>query len=215
MTGRPQHAPHRRTLLALAGVVLGMGAMAWAAVPLYDLFCRVTGYGGTPLVAAAGGAGTDVVLDRTVSVRFDASTAGGMPWEFRPALNTVEVHPGETNLAFYEATNPTDRPITGTATFNVAPPSVGGYFVKIDCFCFQEQTLRPGESVTMPVTFYIDPAIADDEETDGIRTITLSYTFFETDLDTEPDTGTSDGAGLAATAESMPDAAPQAAPAGG
>ena len=195
---------HRRTLLALAGIVVGMGALAWAAVPLYDLFCRVTGYGGTPLVAAAANSGgTDRVLDRTVSIRFDASTAEGMPWEFRPARNTVEVRPGETNLAFYEAANPTDRTITGTATFNVSPPSVGGYFVKIDCFCFQEQTLAPGESVTMPVTFYVDPAIADDAETRGIGTITLSYTFFET----KPQTGTQDSAGLAETPAEMPAAA--------
>jgi cytochrome c oxidase assembly protein subunit 11 len=127
-----------------------------------------------------------------------------MPWEFRPERNTMEVRPGETSLAFYEASNPTDRAITGTATFNVAPPSVGGYFVKIDCFCFQEQTLRPGESVRMPVTFYVDPAIADDAETRGIGTITLSYTFFET----EPRTGTDAGAGLAATPAEMPGAAP-------
>jgi cytochrome c oxidase assembly protein subunit 11 len=209
MTAPRQPRQHRRTFLALAGIVLGMGALAWAAVPLYDLFCRVTGYAGTPLVASAGAAsGGDRVLDRTVSVRFDASTAGGMPWRFRPARNTVEVHPGETNLAFYEASNPTDRAITGTATFNVSPPAVGGYFVKIDCFCFQEQTLAPGESVQMPVTFYVDPAIADDAETRGIGTITLSYTFFETELQTEPQSGTDDGAGLAATPATSPDAAP-------
>ena len=211
MTGHRQPRPHRRTFLALAGVVFGMGALAWAAVPLYDLFCRVTGYGGTPLVAAAGVAGGDRVLDRTVSVRFDASTAGGMPWRFRPESNSVAVRPGETSLAFYEASNPTDRAITGTATFNVSPPSVGGYFVKIDCFCFQEQTLQPGESVRMPVTFYVDPAIADDAETRGIGTITLSYTFFETELQTEPLSGADDDAGLAAS----PAETPGAAPAGG
>jgi cytochrome c oxidase assembly protein subunit 11 len=116
-----------------------------------------------------------------------------MPWAFRPAQNTMQVHPGETNIAFYEASNPTDRPITGTATFNVAPPVVGGYFVKIDCFCFTEQTLAPGESVTMPVTFYVDPAIADDAETRSIGTITLSYTFFEIETETE----TKASAGLA------------------
>jgi cytochrome c oxidase assembly protein subunit 11 len=186
--------PHRRTFLALAGIAAGMGALAWAAVPLYDLFCRVTGYGGTPLVAAAG---ADRTLDETVSIRFDASTAAGMPWEFRPARNTMQVHPGETNLAFYEASNPTDRAITGTATFNVTPPVVGGYFVKIDCFCFTEQTLAPGESVTMPVTFFVDPAIADDAETRGIRTITLSYTFFETEPEPETETETDASAGLA------------------
>ena len=196
MTARP----HRRTLLALACIAAGMGALAWAAVQLYDLFCRVTGYGGTPLVAAAG---ADRVLDQTVAVRFDASTAAGLPWEFRPARNTMVVHPGETNLAFYEATNPTDRPIAGTATFNVSPPSVGAYFVKIDCFCFQEQTLAPGPSVQMPVTFYVDPAIADDAETRGIGTITLSYTFFEAQ------TQAGDGPGR------QPDTTPEIAAAGG
>ncbi len=177
---------HGRTLVVLVGVVGGMAAMAWAAVPLYSLFCRVTGYGGTPLVATAG---SDRVLDEIVSVRFDGSTAGGMPWAFRPAQNTLKVHPGETNLAFFEATNPTDRTITGTASFNVAPPIVGGYFVKIDCFCFTEQTLAPGQTVRMPVTFFVDPAIADDVETRDIRTITLSYTFFETEPAPQADAG--------------------------
>ncbi len=182
---RPESGPssrlgprHGRTLIMLVGITGGMAAMAWAAVPLYDLFCRVTGYAGTPLVASVG---ADRVLDETVAIRFDASTAAGMPWAFRPARNSIEVHPGETNLAFYEATNPTDRTITGTATFNVAPPIAGGYFVKIDCFCFTEQTLAPGQSVRMPVTFFVDPSIADDAETRDIRTITLSYTFFETE----------------------------------
>ena len=193
MTGSPIDSPprrsHRRTLLVLAGVTVGMGALAWAAVPLYDLFCRVTGYSGTPLVSESG---ADRVLDRTVTVRFDASTAG-IPWEFRPAENTMEVRLGETNLAFYEATNLSDRPITGTATFNVSPPIIGGYFVKIDCFCFREQTLAPGESAQMPVTFYVDPAIVEDGEASDVATITLSYTFFE--MEAEADAGAS----LAAT----------------
>lgn len=153
-----------------------MAALAWAAVPLYDLFCRVTGFGGTPLVASVG---ADRVLDRTVAVRFDASTAAGMPWSFRPEQTSRTVRIGETALAFYEASNPTGRPITGTATFNVTPPSVGGYFVKIDCFCFQEQTLAPGETVRMPVSFFVDPGIVEDREARAVGTITLSYTFFE------------------------------------
>jgi cytochrome c oxidase assembly protein subunit 11 len=167
---------HLRTLVPLVGVVAGMAGMAWAAVPLYDMFCRVTGFGGTPLVAEQG---ADRVLDRTVTVRFDASTAAGMPWEFTPEETARTIRIGETALAFYDATNPTDRPITGTATFNVTPPIVGGYFVKIDCFCFEEQTLMPGEAVQMPVTFYVDPAIVDDPEARAVGTITLSYTFFE------------------------------------
>ncbi len=158
---------------------LMLGA-AYASVPLYDLFCRVTGFGGTPQTAEA--AGTEV-LDRTITVRFDASTGRAMPWRFRPLETTHEIRIGETGLAFYEAHNPTDRPITGSATYNVAPLSVGRHFVKIDCFCFVEQTLMPGETVEMPVTFYVDPAITRDPETEGVPEITLSYTFYEQELD--------------------------------
>ncbi len=172
----------RRKAIPLVAVGLGMAGLAWAAVPLYDLFCRVTGYAGTTQVATEG---SDRVLERMVTVRFDASTARGMPWEFRPAKTAVQVHIGETTLAFYEAYNPTDRVIAGTSSYNVSPPSVGGYFTKIDCFCFTEQVLQPGERVSMPVTFYIDPEIVDDPETEGVTTITLSYTFYETELDSQ------------------------------
>ncbi|MEM9062709.1 MAG: cytochrome c oxidase assembly protein [Pseudomonadota bacterium] len=171
---------HRRTLLPLIGVVGGMTAMAWAAVPLYDLFCRVTGYGGTTQVSAEA---SGEILDRTISVRFDASTSRDMPWHFKPVRNTMTVRIGETGLAFYEAYNPTDRPIAGTASFNVTPLDMGGYFAKIDCFCFTRQVLQPGERVTMPVTFYVDPEMVTDPETANTHTITLSYTFFETELD--------------------------------
>lgn len=169
---------YRKTLIPIISVGLGMAAMAWAAVPLYDLFCRVTGFGGTTQEASAGPA---QILDRTVTVRFDASTAGGMAWKFTPVQNTMEVRIGETGLAFYEAYNPTDRPITGTASFNVTPLSVGAYFAKIECFCFVEQTLQPGERMNMPVTFFVDPEMVDDGQTKRIHTITLSYTFFETE----------------------------------
>ena len=169
---------HTRTLIPIVGVVLGMGAMGWAAVPLYDLFCRVTGYGGTTQQA---GAASDVVLDQTITVRFDASTGRGMPWEFKPAQTTQVLRIGETGLAFYEATNPTDKPVTGTASYNVTPLSIGSYFAKIDCFCFTEQTLQPGETVMMPVTYFIDPEIVEDAESQGVHTITLSYTFYETE----------------------------------
>ncbi|MEM6547689.1 MAG: cytochrome c oxidase assembly protein [Pseudomonadota bacterium] len=169
----------RRTLVPLVGVVFGMVGMAYAAVPLYDWFCRVTGFGGTTQVAT-GGVGP-VVTDQTVTVRFDASTDRNMPWQFRPVTTPTEIRIGETGLAFYEAHNPTDRPVTGTASYNVAPYSVGGYFVKIACFCFEEQTLSPGESVTMPVSYYVDPEILDDPETERVHTITLSYTFYETE----------------------------------
>ena len=168
-----------RTVALTVATVLGMGSLGWASVPLYDLFCRVTGYGGTTSVASAG---ADTVLDRTVKVRFDASRARGMPWAFKPVQREMEVRIGETHLAFYEATNPTDRAVAGTASFNVAPFPAGPHFVKIDCFCFEEQVLMPGETVSMPVTFYVDPSMVDDPEAAGIPEITLSYTFHTIDL---------------------------------
>jgi cytochrome c oxidase assembly protein subunit 11 len=189
MTGTPpprrpdQRRPDlRRKALPLVAVALGMLGMAWAAVPLYSLFCRVTGYGGTTQVAARA---ADRVLDRTITVRFDASTDRSMPWEFRPLQNELTLRIGETGLAFYEAYNPTDRVIAGSASYNVAPFSMGGYFAKIDCFCFTEQVLQPRERVTMPVTFYVDADMVDDEETSGVTTVTLSYTFYETELDSQ------------------------------
>ncbi|MEM9735477.1 MAG: cytochrome c oxidase assembly protein [Pseudomonadota bacterium] len=166
----------RRTALKLAGVATFMVGMAFAAVPLYDAFCRVTGFGGT---TQASDTASDVVLDETIRVRFDASVNRGMPWTFKPAQQEVEIRIGETGLAFYEAHNPTDKPVAGTSTFNVTPFSVGGYFVKIDCFCFQEQILQPGQTVMMPVSFYVDPEIVDDSETEKVHTITLAYTFYE------------------------------------
>ncbi len=169
----------RKTVASLVGVVLFMGAMAWAAVPLYDWFCRVTGYGGETLRADAN-AGD--VLDATITVRFDASTEREMPWEFRPMERQMELRIGETGLAFYEAYNPTDRPVAGTASYNVAPFAAGGFFTKIDCFCFQMQVLEPGQRVQMPVTFFVDPEIVTDREGKFVHTITLSYTFYETDL---------------------------------
>jgi cytochrome c oxidase assembly protein subunit 11 len=182
MTERKQYPDLRRKAIPLVGVSLGMAALAWAAVPLYDAFCRVTGYGGTTQVSTEG-AGR--VLDRTVTVRFDASTVRGMPWEFRPVQTTMKIRIGETALAFFEAYNPSDRVVAGTASYNVAPFSMGSYFAKIDCFCFTEQVLQPGERVRMPVTFYIDPEMVEDAETEGVTTVTLSYTFFETELDSQ------------------------------
>ena len=182
MSERPTPVDLRKKAIPLIGVVLGMGAMAWAAIPLYNIFCSVTGFAGTTQVAAEG---SDVVLEQTVTVRFDGSTVRGMPWEFKPVTKPVEIHIGETSLAFFEAYNPTDRVIAGTASYNVSPFSVGGYFTKIDCFCFTEQVLQPGQRVTMPVTFYVDPEMIDDPESAGVTTITLSYTFFETELDSQ------------------------------
>lgn len=168
-----------RVVASTVATVIAMGSLGWAAVPLYDLFCKVTGYGGT--TARAEAAATEV-LEQTVLVRFDASKERGMPWDFRPAQRTMRVRLGETNLAYYEATNPTDRPVAGTASFNVAPYATGPYFVKIACFCFEEQILAPGESASMPVTFYVDPGMLDDPEAGEIPEITLSYTFHVTDL---------------------------------
>jgi cytochrome c oxidase assembly protein subunit 11 len=156
-----------------------MGALSFAAVPFYDWFCRVTGFGGTTSVAAAG---SDVVLDRTVKVRFDASLEQGMPWTFRPVVPSMEIRIGETGLAFFEAHNPTSRPVAGTASFNVFPYAAGGYFTKIECFCFTEQVLQPGETLQMPVSFYVDPAMVEDTEGRFVHEIVLSYTFHETPL---------------------------------
>ena len=169
----------QKTVAQTVGVVVLMGSLAWAAVPFYDWFCRVTGFGGTTGVAEAA---PEDNLDRTVTVRFDASKAKDMAWEFKPVVREMEVRIGETGLAFYEAYNPTDRPIAGQASYNVAPYSAGGYFQKIACFCFEEQVLQPGERVEMPVTFFVDPEMVEDLEAKYVHTITLSYTFYEIDL---------------------------------
>ena len=170
---------NRKTLFGLAALGVFMLGMSFAAVPLYDLFCRVTGYGGTTSVAEAG---SDEVLDQVVTVHFAASTERDMPWNFEPVQNEIEIRIGETGLAFYRASNPTDRPVAGTASFNVTPFSAGGYFTKIECFCFTEQVLEPGESVDMPVTFFVDPEMMEDDEARLVHTITLSYTFYETEM---------------------------------
>ena len=172
-------AANTRMMRRLLAVVVIMGALAWAAVPFYSWFCRTTGYGGTTNTADAA---SDVILDRTVEVRFDANVGKGMDWEFRPMQNTMTLRIGETGLAYYEAYNPTDRVIAGTAAYNVAPDLAGYYFDKIQCFCFTEQVLQPGERVEMPVSFFVDPKIVDDPDASRIHSITLSYTFYETDL---------------------------------
>lgn len=155
--------------------VLMIGA-AYAAVPLYDLFCRVTGFGGTTQVAEMA---PGKVSDRMITVRFDASLNRKLPWRFEAPDRAVEIPVGESGLAFYSAKNMTDRTITGTATYNVSPDKAGYYFSKVDCFCFTEQVLQPGQAVDMPVSFFIDPEILTDPEMDDVKTITLSYTFFE------------------------------------
>lgn len=168
-----------RTAAILAGIVVMMLGAAYAAVPLYDLFCRVTGFGGTVLVASEE---SQEVLDREIVIRFDASLAAGMPWKFKPEVRQMTVKLGQNALAFYEAYNPTDQAIAGTASYNVAPNAAGGYFVKVHCFCFEQQVLQPGERVMMPVSFYVDPEILDDDEGRLLKEITLSYTFHTTEM---------------------------------
>jgi cytochrome c oxidase assembly protein subunit 11 len=169
----------KKTVVQTVSVVITMGALAWASVPFYDWFCRVTGFGGTPNVSAVG---ADEILDRTVKIRFDASLNTDMPWQFKPVVRQMELRIGETGLAFYEAYNPTDRPVAGSASYNVTPYEAGGYFSKIQCFCFEEQVLAPGERVQMPVTFFVDPEMVTDIDAKYVHTITLSYTFYEIDL---------------------------------
>lgn len=165
-----------RTAWTLALVVGGMLGLAYASVPLYEMFCRVTGFGGTPLVAQPG---ERPVISRTVSVRFDSNTDPNLPWRFEPMQREVKVQLGEEKLVHYRATNVSQRPIVGTATFNVTPERTSIWFNKVQCFCFNEQLLQPGQSVDMPVVFFVDPEMAKDRRYDDIRTITLSYTFYE------------------------------------
>ena len=170
----------KKTVAQTVGVVLVMGALSWASVPFYDWFCRVTGFGGTTDVADAND--LPEVLDQTIKVRFDGSLERDMPWEFKPVERQMELRIGETGLAFYEAYNPTDRPVAGQASYNVTPYTAGPFFSKIDCFCFTEQVLQPGERVQMPVTFYVDPEIVEDRDAKYVHRITLSYTFHETEM---------------------------------
>jgi cytochrome c oxidase assembly protein subunit 11 len=173
---------NRRTLLAAFTGVAGMVGVSFAAVPLYDLFCRVTGFNGTPMIggAAAPGAGQQVM-----TVRFNANTQPDLPWRFVPAEPALRLRVGEEGVAFYKAESTGARPSTGISTYNVTPEVVGKYFHKTACFCFEEQTLAPGQQVDMPLAFWIDPAIAQDPNTRDIRTITVSYTFFRSLNDAE------------------------------
>jgi len=164
--------------LSLAGLVAGMVGLSFAAVPLYRIFCQTSGYGGVPQQAEAA---PGTVLDRTITVRFDANVDRKLPWTFEPVQRVMDVKIGESNLAFFRATNNTDEPVTGSAGFNVAPGIAGRYFTKIECFCFTKQRLAAGESIEMPVTFFVDPKIVDDESAKNISEITLSYTFYRND----------------------------------
>jgi cytochrome c oxidase assembly protein subunit 11 len=173
----PSHQQRRRrdfvvagACAAFAGVMVGA---AFAAVPLYNWFCRTTGFGGTPQVATAAPA---QALDRKITVRFDANVSGGLPWRFEPEQTAIEVKIGDVVTVNYRVTNETARETAGQASYNVSPPTVGAYFAKINCFCFTEQRLAAGETREMPVVFFVDPALAKDTEQDRLTTITLSYT---------------------------------------
>ncbi len=187
MASKPHHTSglERRNTRTAAFAFLAAQAMlglGYAAVPLYDLFCRVTGFGGTTQIASAGEADLATKMaksagTRQISIRFDASIARGMPWTFEPAQITDSVQIGVRDMAFYTARNNGSEPVTGTATFNVEPEYAGRYFNKIQCFCFTEQTLQPGQQIRMPVLYYVDPAILEDENAHDLEQITLSYTF--------------------------------------
>ena len=177
MVERTQHRASRRDLIvasACGAFVAMMVGAAYAAVPLYDWFCRTTGFAGTTQVATAA---PDSVLERTVTVRFDGNVAPGLPWKFQPEQTTITAKLGQVVTVFYTVTNLAARETVGQASYNVTPLAVGGYFQKINCFCFTDQRFAAGERREMPVVFYIDPAIAKDAGQDGLNTITLSYTF--------------------------------------
>ena len=165
----------QKTLLLVVSVVFFMGALSYASVPLYKLFCQVTGYGGTTQVVQNV---SDKVVDRSITVRFDANVNPALDWRFAPTQKSIKLSLGENALAFYRAENTGSGPLVGTATFNVTPDKAGIYFTKVECFCFQEQLLAPNQVIDMPVSFFIDPDMMNDPNLDDVTTITLSYTFF-------------------------------------
>jgi cytochrome c oxidase assembly protein subunit 11 len=179
MTEPPQTTSSQRSNRVVVGTCLafvgGMVGMAYAAVPLYDMFCRVTGYNGTTQRVEQA---SDVILDEKVKVTFDANTSGGLPWEFKPVQRDIDIRIGETVQVMYKAKNLSSKPTTGQATFNVTPMQAGAYFNKVQCFCFTETTLQPGEEMEMPVVFFVDPDMVKAVETKDIKTLTLSYTFY-------------------------------------
>ncbi|HEY9520039.1 MAG TPA: cytochrome c oxidase assembly protein [Methyloceanibacter sp.] len=174
---------HSILTLSLVGLVAGMVGLSFASVPLYRMFCQVTGYGGVPQRAEKA---PGEVLDRTVTIRFDGNVDHTLPWTFAPVQQTMDVKIGDTALAFFKASNNSASPVTGRAIFNVSPELAGRYFTKIECFCFKQQTLAAGQTVEMPVTFYVDPKFVEDEDTKDISEITLSYTFYRSDEPNPP-----------------------------
>jgi len=179
---------NKRVALFCGGLALSMVGLAYASVPLYRIFCQVTGYGGTTQIAEGP---SRTILDKKIDVEFDGNVNQGLSWNFKPVQHKITLKIGEEALAFYRAKNTSKRTITGTAVFNVTPPLAGKYFNKIECFCFTEQTLKPGESVDMPVTFFIDPEIVSNKDLEKLKVITLSYTFYEADKDDEKPTSVS------------------------
>jgi len=171
----PTPSRHRRLALVLVAGVAAMIGLTYASVPFYRIFCQVTGFGGYTQRADHA---PSAALERMVTVRFNADVNVGLPWLFAPLQREVRVHVGETGMAYFRAQNMAGRRVTGQATFNVTPDKAGLYFTKIACFCFNEQTLEPGQSVDMPVTFFVDPKLASDPKMADVQTITLSYTFF-------------------------------------
>ena len=169
----------KKTIFYLVFLVLFMTSASFLSVPFYNWFCKVTGYGGATNVAQKE---SDIILEKVISVRFDASLEKGLEWEVKPVQRNMTLNLGETGLAFYEAYNPTNKPIAAQASFNVVPFSVGNFFNKIECFCFTEQILQPGEKIKMPVSFYVDPDLINNLESKNVTSVTLSYTFYEIDL---------------------------------
>ena len=179
---KSQTKPHAFTAKVLVGVAVAMLALGFASKPLYDTFCKVTGYGGTTKQADTN---DSEIIDRKVTVYFDSNVEEGLPWDFRPEQPKLTVNVGQSGLAYYKVTNTASYDVTGTATFNVTPTKAAPYFIKTECFCFTEQTIQPGEEVSFPVLFHVDSQIDDEARLDDVRDITLSYTFFETEP-TEP-----------------------------
>ncbi|WP_374530182.1 cytochrome c oxidase assembly protein [Novosphingobium sp.] len=175
-TAQQTNRNRRVALIALAGALAMLG-LGYASVPLYRLFCQVTGYGGTTQRASLAEAGSVKLGAQTISVRFDANIDRDMPWRFEPEQTTQDMRIGARKMAYFKAENMSDHPITGVASFNVTPEQAGKYFKKVQCFCFNRQTLQPGQSVDMPVIYYVDPAILDDPDAKDVQQITLSYTF--------------------------------------
>lgn len=182
-TGKDLARRNRKLAVTCVGVFAMMVGASYAAVPLYNLFCRVTGFGGTTQVAEAA---SDIVIDRKITVRFDGNVNHTLPWDFKPMQRSVTLKMGETAQLAYVATNTGSKATVGTSTFNVSPPTAGAYFNKLDCFCFTEQALASGETVEMPVVFFVDPEMDKDPELKSVKEITLSYTFFPVEQPERP-----------------------------